>query len=323
MRNKSIVYTKKVLTVVGKTLLAVLILLILFLLTVFVYNRIMLEKEKPLLDAPLGEMIEADGHSMCLYTIGEGEHTLVFLSGSGTASPILDFRSLYSLLYNDNKIAVIEKFGYGFSDTVDTERSFDTILRQDREALSKSGINAPYILCPHSMSGLEALLWAQRYPGEVEAIIGLDMSLPRAYDSFDFNAAERFEKLAALGRELGLVRFFYSDSYLPQMLSKDEKALYRAIACKKAVNEAVVNEGLAIPDAVKEIDSAVKPDVPMLMFVSDGKETGIKNWADIQKAYASDLSNARVIELECGHYVHNFEQERISGYIREFIEGLN
>lgn len=313
---------KKVFKIIGKVVLVIIILLIIFLLIVFIYNKIMLNKEKALLNEPLGEMIEVDGHNMCVYTEGEGEHTLVFLSGSGTASPILDFRSLYSLLDDDYKIVVIEKFGYGFSDVVNTERSFDTILRQDREALSKAGIEAPFILCPHSMSGLEAILWAQEYPDEVEAIVGLDMALPRAYDNFDFSRTERYEKLAAIGRELGIVRFYYSDSSLPQMLSEEEKALYRAIGCKIAVNNAVINEGLAISDAVKEIDSSPKPDIPILMYVSDGKETGIENWVDIQKNYVFDLSNARVVELDCGHYVHNFEQEQISKEMKEFIDNI-
>ena len=50
---------------------------------------------------------------------------------------------------------------------------------------------------------------------------------------------------------------------------------------------------------LEKIDGAPKPDIPMLMFVSDGKETGIEKWSEIQKEYASELSNATVVELEC------------------------
>lgn len=314
---------KKALKLIGKAFLSLLIVFVLFLLTVFIYNRIMLNNEKAVLEKPLGKMVEVDGHNMCLYTEGDGKHTLVFLSGAGTASPILDFKSLYSLLDEDYRIVVIEKFGYGFSDIVNTERSFETILRQDREALSKIGVKAPFILCPHSMSGLEAILWAQKYPEEVEAIVGLDMSLPRSYDNFDFSDTERIERLAAIGRELGIARFYYSDSSLPKALSKEEKALYRAIGCKIAVNNSVINEGLAIPYAIKVIDSAPYPDVPMLMYVSDGKETGIENWLKIQIEYASGLSDATVVKLDCGHYVHNHMQESISKGMEEFISKLD
>ena len=151
---------KKALKIVVKILLALIILIVIFLLVMFIYNKIKMKSEEPLLK-PLGQMVEVDNHKMSIYTEGEGEKTLVFLSGSGTASPILDFKSLYSLLSDDYRIVVIEKFGYGFSDIVDDERSFETILRQDREALAKAEIAGPYILCPHSMSGLEAILWAQ------------------------------------------------------------------------------------------------------------------------------------------------------------------
>ena len=41
------------------------------------------------------------------------------MSGWGTPSPILDFKTLYSRLSDENRIVVVEKFGYGFSDVVD------------------------------------------------------------------------------------------------------------------------------------------------------------------------------------------------------------
>lgn len=307
------------LKIVGKVLLALVIVLVSTLLVIYVYNRIKIKQEEPLLANPLGQMVEVDGHMMCVYEEGEGEHTLLFLSGSGTAAPILDFKSLYSLLKDNYHIVVIEKFGYGFSDVVDDERSFDTILRQDREALEKAGIEGPFVLCPHSMSGLESIMWAQDYPDEVEAIIGLDMVLPRTYDEFDFDGVFRFEKLAVLARELGIVRFYYSDSSLPAALSKEEKELYRTIACRKAVNVDVINEGLSITEAVREIDGKPKPDVPMLMFLSDGKEVKGTNWIENHYDYVSDLTDAKVVELGCGHYVHNFMQDRIAEDIKEFI----
>ena len=306
----------------GIVMLVIVTVLVASLLAIYVYNRIRMKQEEPLLEKPLGQMVEVDGHMMCVYEEGEGEHTLLFLSGAGTAAPILDFRSLYSLLNDEYHIVVIEKFGYGFSDVVDEERSFDTILRQDREALEKAGIEGPFVLCPHSMSGLESIMWAQDYPDEVEAIIGLDMVLPRTYDEFDLDGVLRLEKLAALARKLGIVRFYYSDSSLPSALSKEEKELYRAIACRKAVNIDVINEGLSITEAVSEIDSKPKPDVPMMMFLSDGKEVKGTNWIESHYDYASDLSYAKVIELDCGHYVHNFMPERIADDIREFIGQL-
>ena len=47
------------------------------------------------------------------------------------------------------------------------------MLNEVRQGLSLAGESGPYILFPHSMSGLEAVYWAQQYPDEVTAIIGL------------------------------------------------------------------------------------------------------------------------------------------------------
>ena len=288
----------------------------------FAYNKMALTREAGLLKQPLGQMVEIDGHKMCVRIQGEGARTLVFLAGSGTVSPILDFKSLYSLLASEFKIVVIEKFGYGFSDVVNFERTFDTILRQDREALAKLEVKGPYVLCSHSMSGLEAILWAQAHPKEVEAIVGLDMALPRSYDNFDFESVRHLGRLADIGRKTGIVRLLYNDASLPAGLSRDEKALYRAIASRIAVNQTIINEGLAVPAACAAIDAGSKPDVPMLLFVSDGSQTRAKDWVGLQHDFAAELLNARVVELGCGHYVHNFEPERIAAEMRAFFGAL-
>ncbi|MBQ1703800.1 MAG: alpha/beta hydrolase, partial [Oscillospiraceae bacterium] len=73
---------KKALKIVVKILLALIILIVIFLLVMFIYNKIKMKSEEPLLK-PLGQMVEVDNHKMSIYTEGEGEKTLVFLSGSG------------------------------------------------------------------------------------------------------------------------------------------------------------------------------------------------------------------------------------------------
>lgn len=61
------------------------------------------------------------------------------MSGAGTCSPILDFKSLNSSLSDDYRIVVVEKLGYGFSDVVDESRDIDTILSQTRMAIERAG----------------------------------------------------------------------------------------------------------------------------------------------------------------------------------------
>ena len=143
--------TKRTLRKLLKVVLIIAAIIILFVITSLVRHKICSSREKDLL-TPLGELVEVNGHNMNIYTEGEGDKTLVFLSGGGTCSPILDFKSLYSLLSNEYKIVVVEKFGYGFSDVVEEKRDIDTILSETRMALDQAEIQGPYVLCPHSLS---------------------------------------------------------------------------------------------------------------------------------------------------------------------------
>lgn len=169
-----------------KLFLIIIAIIIILILAIYVNHRIRLIKEAKFL-SPLGEIVQVDGNNLSVYTEGDGETTLIFMSGAGTSSPILDFKSLYSCLSDKYKIAVVEKFGYGFSDVVDKSRDIDSMLEDTIDALTAAGLNAPYVLCPHSMSGLEALYWAQKYPDEVSAIIGLDMAVPSYYENMQIN----------------------------------------------------------------------------------------------------------------------------------------
>lgn len=81
------------------------------------------------------------------------------------------------------------------------------------------------------MSGLEALYWAQKYPEEVSAIIGLDMAVPEYYDSMNINIPVM--RIASWAADMGVTRFIPgisdSDAIKFGTLSDDEKDIYRAV----------------------------------------------------------------------------------------------
>ena len=286
--------------------------------------RLRKQQQKRNLLTPLGELVEVNGHNMSVYTEGDGDKTFVFMSGSGTCSPILDFKSLYSLLSNEYKIAVVEKFGYGFSDVVDKNRDIDTILSETRMALDKAGIEPPYVLCPHSMSGLEALYWAQKYPEEVEAIVGLDMAVPDYYDEMNINIP--IMRLGQYCAGLGITRWIpslaESNAIKSGTLSQKEKEIYRAIFYQKTATVTMIDEAKAVKKNAGVVKEKGIPQVPMLLFISDGSGgTGFtkEKWRSILKEYISNHNNASCIELDCPHYIHDYEYQRISEEIRSFI----
>ncbi len=264
------------------------------------------------------EYVEIDGHKLHLVRIGDEKRPkLVFMSGSGTISPVYDFKILYEKLVSDFRIIVIEKFGYGCSDLYEGPCDIDAVVAYQRGALEKAGEKGPYILLPHSMSGLEAIRWKQKYPDEVSAIIGLDMAVPSTYLAWgndQINQRVRFMKRMRMLNKHGML-FWYPLN--KRGLSKNEIKHQRLLRRRNAMNPCYENEAKAVLENAKLVHTSGLISCPILMFVSDGKQVS-SGWIENERAFA-EQTNAKTIYLNCGHYIHYYESESISREIRAFI----
>ena len=314
---------KKVLKRIGIVLLVFFLLDLLALGVLFLRHRYQLKQEQPLRERTVGTPVTVEGKTMYVYTEGEGPHTFVFLSGFGTASPIYDFKPLYSLLSTDNRIAVVEKFGYGFSDDSDSPRDLKTMLSQTRAALTGAGIEAPYILVPHSASGMEALYWAQQYPAEIEAITASDIVVPGAFEIQDMSLnADRLMHLLACS---GLTRLINARNLEPclnsAVLTDAEKETVAAISYARKNNTTVMNEAYACIQNMQTVKEGGVPEVPMLFFTSDDYIPENRAvWHDLPRKYTNN--EAEYVDLHCGHYCHVEEAETMNAEIRRFVSEL-
>ena len=118
-----------------------------------------------------GNLVNVGKNQLNIYTEGTGKIAIVFMSGSGITSPVLEYRILYRKLSDQYRIAVVEKAGYGFSGHASTKRTVENMVQESRKALRLSGIKPPYILAPHSYSGFEAVYWANTHPEEIQAVL--------------------------------------------------------------------------------------------------------------------------------------------------------
>ncbi len=319
---------RKAIKLIGRILAGMLAAVLVLLLGIFIWHSICRIRESGLFkEPPVGQLVEVDGHKMNVYVEGEGDHTLVFMPGSGTTSPIYDFRAFTDRLKDDYRIVIIEKFGYGFSDLTDDERTVDVIAEQNRKALLAAGIEGPYILCPHSFAGLETIYWAQHYPAEVEAVIGLDMAVPESYEPDAYNAETikklvKAKKLTAAGRSLGIVRLLVDKDSFPDSLTDEEKSYVKAIASVRYCNRTYRSEIAHILDDLELLNSSPVPDVPTLLFISDGSQTTGPSWIEYEMNYASQVSDVRTVCFECKHAVYNYEPDRVESEMRAFLKGL-
>lgn len=305
-----------------KILVSIVLLFLLILSVSYHHHRKLLQKEQNLMK-PLGKLVEVDEHKMSIFIAGKGDRTIVFLSGGGTPSPILDFKALTSRLTDSYRIVVIEKFGYGFSDDVKEERPIAKILENSRAALQKAGVEGPYVLLPHSISGIEAIYWAQQYPDEVSAIIGLDMAMPAVYDNYPLNPPliDWLHAIASLGLTRWFPKIVDKGLFKHNQLTEQEKSSYRAIFHRRPLSDNVVQEVKAIKANSRLVKKGKIPQVPTLLFTSNGQGTnlGSKKWQQLQKDYAKEVKGSQIISLNVPHYVHDYAYEKIAVAIKTFL----
>lgn len=308
---------KKLLKIAG----IVLAVLILALVLLTIYNHLALKQEANSI-TPNGQLVDVGSCKLHVYSEGESTDapTLVFLSGSATVAPVYDFKPIYSLLSDEYKIAVVEKPGYGYSDMTDSNRDVDTMVNEVRAALAGANMSAPYILLPHSMSGLEAIYWAQNYPDEVAGIVGLDMSVPTSYDDFNFSKVEAMTTWGSLSVKLGLLRIPGVYPLSTAGLGEKEIEQQKLLMYKNAVNKVFIDEVDFVYENAQIVKAGHKISCPILMFSSDGTEIG-DYWIGTQEQYALE-NNAEHIIFDCGHYLYYFKSEEMADRIKAFMSDI-
>lgn len=307
------VFMKRLLFLMG----AVLVLL----LASFIYHRLALQREKASLN-PMGQMVSVNGHDMSVFVKGNGPQTLVFLSGAGTASPILDLKDLYDGLSKQYKIVVVERAGYGYSEDTSKSRDVSEVLSETRQALAKAHVSGPYIILSHSMASLETLLWQEKYPSEIQAVIGLDWALPESYSQLRMNS--QILRMARLGSQLGLLRYIPSRLYVPnENLSSSDRRLYQRIAYRQILSQAMLNESLSVKGNAKKVDAKINSQIPTLLLVSNGEGTSFskEEWRHYATRFAKDQKNIELTFYDAPHYLYHYQTKEVVAKIEDFIKG--
>lgn len=314
--------------IVLKVVLGFILLCILILAVSWANHRVRMANEGELASTSgLVQLVNVNDHKLNVYSRGGGSTTLVFMAGSGTSAPTLDFKPLWANLVDDYRIVVIEKAGYGFSEVVKgLPRDIDSILLETRQALRKAGHTPPFILVAHSMSALEAIHWANSYPDEIQAIVGIDPAIPQAYEYIPIPPIFVLRALSALGN-MGITRWIPAVVNSPVMesgyLSEEEKQIYASVVHRRTLTANMLEEvRLAVNNAQTVQKGGLPEETPLLFFISDGKEVGVDGWRELLTAYAERLENAQYQFLDTGHYMHHHEPLMIVEQMKIFIDSL-
>lgn len=282
---------------------------------------------------PVGQFYNIDHKRMHLYSGGDGDTTVVFAAGWGTVNPVVDFYPLYEPVARHARFVVYDKFGYGYSDLTNEDRDIDRIVDEIHQALAEAaGEGEPsYIFVGHSLASLEVIRYAQRYPGEVQAVVLIDGGNPEFYaKTKPVTFISRFQRLLI---NLGVARVLYHiDGFadfinsernglrlLPDNLKKiDERAVLL-----KANNASITDEmKRSRENAQKVVEGGKLDSLPLVVITAGDFNNAGKDWLDSQQELLNwSQASKQVMVQDAGHYIHHYHPEIVANEIIALING--
>jgi pimeloyl-ACP methyl ester carboxylesterase len=124
-------------------------------------------------------LVQVDGHRH-LNLICSGSGSPVILLDAGFGDDSLTWRRLQPLLSSHTTVCSYDRAGERFSDNGPFPRDISAMTSDLHELVKAAGIATPFILVGHSMGGMNALLYADRYRGDLSGLVLLD---PGAMDT--------------------------------------------------------------------------------------------------------------------------------------------
>ncbi len=223
---------------------------------------------------PIGEMVDIGGYQLHIHSQGEGSPTVVFDSGVGCTS--LDWSLVQPTLAKSTRVVSYDRAGYGWSDESPLERTSENIVKELHTLLHNAGIPGPYLLVGHSFGGINARLFASKYPNEVAGIVLVDsshedilekMPMPKPDENkilfMSYTGCLRLFAKSQMQKSLEMFPESIQSAYLAQSMNtklfktcfKERAALEKSCAQLKSVGGHIGSKPLTVISAGKTFSS--------------------------------------------------------------------
>lgn len=292
------------------------------------WNIVCKKLEKDELKDAYGKRVHIDGADMIVSDKGKEEKgiPIILLPGWGSASPVLEFEPLQEKLLEHHHIITIEPLGYGLSGGAVTERSIENIVDELHQCVKKLG-EEQYYLMGHSISGLYALYWSNRYPEEVKGVIGIDPSVPRMSDKennpFPVSVTTLNKISAYLQKTMNIVGITRFRSLieprkvlcadLDYSYTDNELEIFRKLTIDRAYNRTVMKELSCMESNLEKVKNMKIPsDIPILQFISKENCKMMPQWEKLHQDIIAQDGTGKMLLLEGAHYLHFEQLDRIA-----------
>lgn len=271
---------------------------------------------------PYGELVTVDGKQLNVAEFGSGEQTIVLTPGAGTASPVADFAPVINGLKDEYRILAVEPFGYGFSDQADTPRTTENIVREIHEAVASFGVDE-YILMGHSITGIYGLSYANTYPDEVTAFVGIDTSVP---EQPGMDRVPGILKGAPALRGLGLLRVMTELGGNPlegnPAYTEQDLEYMDVLAMRNSMAPTYLDEVNHLGENFAAAAGTTFPKELPLLLMYQAHNPDFPTWVEMHEAQAATVDYAVTREIDADHYLHHTRGDEVVAATKEFLAGL-
>ena len=178
MKNNEKRY-KKVFKVIGRIFLVLLMLFVILTIIFACLKKSLRQKNMDILEEDgFVSLVSAGDFDMNVNFFGDGKYKIVAMPGSWDSAFPIEMKKLSEQLSDDVSIVAVTRPGYGISGETNEDVTTEYIVESTRTALNNAGVEAPYILMPHSMSGPYATYCENKYPEEVSGVIFMNSISP-------------------------------------------------------------------------------------------------------------------------------------------------
>ena len=267
-----------------------------------------------------------------------GSHRIIALAGYGVGNISLSMRRMTAPLEKENEVVFLDRAGYGASDNMHEDMTVARIVEDYRIALQNAGVQAPYVLMPHSIAGVYATYWECRYPDEIERVIFLDgtyvtdeqetvpVMMQRVFWLLSNTPLPDFAMLFASPSQFSDPDTRKADNFLT-LLTNDSSALVSEMQ-HESQNMLETYDLLAPNDipklyisAEQNLDAAWAKAVMPDFTGSDAErlEAAINEMHKYRDAYLDKLGSCEVRTVESDHFLYQTKPEECAEIIQEFL----
>jgi pimeloyl-ACP methyl ester carboxylesterase len=322
-RNRWLLWT-------GRILLGLLALIVLLAASGASYEAIMRAGDTKRYPPP-GQLVDVGGYRLHLHCVGQGSPTVVLDAGLGSFS--LDWGAVQAQVGTSTRVCAYDRAGLGWSERGPSPRNPQQFASELHVLLTNAGVEGPYVLVAHSISGKTARLFASQHPNDVAGMVlidarheSVDEHLTPQQVAAEDTQQQRFQNMIKWMARFGLVRLLWAPAWprvLPgtQNLSPETRTTIGVLQARPQQIDTALAEGRGRLESNTLLSSAAPlGDTPLVVLASAQNIDHLPFWKEAQQIMTGLSSNSRLIVVPSGHYVHFEQPALVVESIRQVVD---